>query len=239
MSQNNIDNFEKIELECMKVLTSKCDTYISQYDIYNFVYEKFDIKDPSDKERFKYKFLIVLRGLCNSYSDVIITNKDDVLYLCFSTQNDKNNVEFKQNIQKPINEAKNPNLPTDISVIHFILDQDLPDFYSQKDYLGNNLLHYLIMYNDIDRIQKHYTILKDMIYDKNNDDKSPLELIKDLKISNFFISLLIKNNRNLSHNLDDLTEQFNDFQSVVHKNIIITRVLILLIFVTFYITQFY
>lgn len=216
MANNKVDfnNYEKIELECMKVLTSKPDIYISQYDIYNKVYEKFDIKDPIDKDNFKYKFLIVLRALSTVYPDVSISNKDNILYLSFSM-----NKEAKNNLAPDLNFKDNQtkvDLPTDISVIQFILDQGLSEFYFQKDYLGNNLLHYLVIHNDLDRLSKHYFRLKNMLFDKNNDGKTAIDLISDVRISNFYISLLIENGRARIKEIEDLRVKYNNLEKQIN-----------------------
>jgi hypothetical protein len=207
---SKIDNFEILESECMKVLTSKPGYYFSQYDIYNHIIEKFEIKNPSDRDRFKYRILIVLRGLSNVFPDVTITNKDNILYLCF-TLSEKNDNEIIQNNTNN-EEIKKIEMPTEISVIQFILDQNLNEFINQKDYLGNNLLHYLIINSDIERLSKNYIKLKHMISENNNDNKNPLDLIKDFKTSNFFLTLLYNTCKNNNVEINSINVKYNKLE---------------------------
>jgi hypothetical protein len=220
---SDLTNFQLLETECMKIITSssKKGNYVSQFEIYNTILQKFDIKDPVEKDRLKFRILMVLRGLSTEYEHVTVINKNDILYISFSSENNDvrtNNVEINNKLfEQDPKETKEINMPTEISVIQFILDQNISDFFYQKDYLGNNVFHYLIINNDFDRISKYYDKLNSLLNDKNNENKTPIDVIKDIQISNFFLKksmldidkLNIKLNEiNYSNELLDI--KFND-----------------------------
>jgi len=200
MTTVDLNNLQLLETECMKVLTSKRDTYLSQFEVYNLVSEKLDLKDPIEKERLKYKILMILRCLSNVYDYVNIINKNNILYIGFmsdtntNTNNDINknidiNININKELDKQINNEKTIDMPTDISVINFILDNNITEFIYQNDYLGNNILHYLIMHNDLNRIDTHFSKLMTLLEKKNEKGQFPIELINDIKTSNYFLSL--------------------------------------------------
>jgi hypothetical protein len=83
-------------------------------------------------------------------------------------------------------------MPSNNSVTRFIFDNKLRDFYDTEDFNGNTHLHNLIIGNDFEYITKYYAILSDKIDVQNNDNKTPIELITDIRISNFFLVEIIK-----------------------------------------------
>lgn len=212
--------FKKLELTIIAAIARNPGEYKSQYEIYNEIMEDLNIKNPEDKENFKIKFLYILRVLPGLYDDIKIVKKNEVLYIAFSPQKEdfdilnmnitKNintdiGLNIDENIEKNINPPENK-MPLEIDVINFILDESKNDsymlkFFNKKDYNNNTLLHNLILNNDHDRIKKSFDRLYDMTEQKNNDNKTPIELINDVKISNLFLSELIKINKDLTCDL--------------------------------------
>jgi hypothetical protein len=218
--------FKRLELTIIATIARNPGEYKSQYEIYNEIMEDLNIKNPEDKESLKIKFLYILRVLPGLYDDIKIVKKNEVLYIAFSPQKEdfdilNMNIEksinantnigmsIDENMDEMINKNINPienKMPLEIDVINFILDESKNDsymlkFFNKKDYNNNTLLHNLILNNDHDRIKKSFDRLYDMTEQKNNDNKTPIELINDVKISNLFLSELIKNNKDLTYDL--------------------------------------
>lgn len=189
MSNVDLNNIVFLETECMKIITSKSGNYLSQYDVYNTIVEKLELKDPIEKDKLKYKILMILRSISNIYEHVNIINKNNILYVSFS--HEECNIDINKNIDNDIDKYKlniqKIDMPTDISVINFILDNNVTEFIYQSDYLGNNILHYLIMNNDLDRIKTNFTKLLILLEKENNKGDFPVDLITDMKISNLFL----------------------------------------------------
>lgn len=216
--------FKKLELTIIATIARNPGEYKSQYEIYNEIMEDLNIKNPEDKESLKIKFLYILRVLPGLYDDIKIVKKNEVLYIAFSPQKEdidilnmnieksiNNNIglsideNMDEMINKNINSSENK-MPLEIDVINFILDESKNDsymlkFFNKKDYNNNTLLHNLILNNDYGRIKKSFDRLYDMTEQKNNDGKTPIELINDVRISNLFLSELIKNNKDLTCDL--------------------------------------
>jgi len=195
MKQNMTDDiFNKIEKELMKILTRTPGVFRNQFNLYSELLEEFDdIIDPVEKDNFKIRFLLVLRKLPSIFDNIVVENNNGVLSAIYSIESlDKN---LQTNSYENINNT-DISMPSEISVIRFIVDEKIEKYYSKKDYLNNTLLHYLVNDNDYERINKIMgsNTLNLSFLDKNDEGKAPLDLIKDIRISNLFIKELIKNN---------------------------------------------
>lgn len=226
--------FKKLELTIIATIARNPGEYKSQYEIYNEIMEDLNIKNPEEKESLKIKFLYILRVLPGLYDDIKIVKKNEVLYIAFSPQkedieilnmnieksiNSNTNIgmSIDENMDEMINKNINPienKMPLEIDVINFILDESKNDsymlkFFNKKDYNNNTLLHNLILNNDYDRIKKSFDRLYQMTEQKNNDDKTPIELISDVRISNLFLSEIIKINKDLEYELVLMEDKHN------------------------------
>ena len=210
------DIFNKIEKELMKILTRTPGVFRSQYDLYSELLEEFDdIKDPIEKDNFKIRFLLVLRKLPSIFDDIVVKNNNGVLSAIFSIESlDKNNdLDSYENIDST--NKSNISMPSEISVIRFIVDEKIEKYYSKKDYLNNTLLHYLVNDNDYDRINKIMgsNTLNLSFLDENDEGKTPLDLIKDIRISNLFIKELIQTNNDNFNKIGSLEMKYNELAS--------------------------
>ena len=214
------DIFDKLETNMMKVLTKEPDRLFTQYELYAKLLDEQEIKDPIEKENLKFRFLIVLRKLSSTFDGVQILNKNGILNATFKTvdklddSSDKKN-DFDLNSDKDYLEddiKENHNdMPSEISVIQFIIDENITKYYSKKDYDGNTILHKLVLYNDLERFKKIYLRDDVSLYDLNNNDKTPIDLITDIKISNLLISHLIEDSKNSEY---ELLEMKNTIKSL-------------------------
>jgi len=214
MTQNMTpDIFNKIEKELMKILTRSPGVFRSQYDLYSELLEEFDdFKDPIEKENFKIRFLLVLRKLPSIFDDIVVKNNNGVLSAIFSIESLDKTLET-ESYEKI--DSTNISMPSEIAVIRFIVDEKIEKYYSKKDYLNNTLLHYLVNDNDYDRINKIMgsNTLNLSFLDENDEGKTPLDLIKDIRISNLFIKELIQSNNDNFNKIGSLEMKHNELLS--------------------------
>lgn len=227
------DIFNKIEKELMKILTRTPGVFRSQYDLYSELLEEFDdIKDPIEKDNFKIRFLLVLRKLPSIFDDIVVKNNNGVLNAIYSIESLDKTLET-DSYEKI--DSTNISMPSEISVIRFIVDEKIEKYYSKKDYLNNTLLHYLVNDNDYDRINKIMgsNTLNLSFLDENDEGKTPLDLIKDIRISNLFIKELIQSNTDNFNKIGSLELKHDNLKSEVINlkiDLILTRFLELIIF---------
>lgn len=182
--------FSKLENDIMKVLTKNSGSYMSQYKIYNDLLKTIDTKDPDEKNNFKIKFLIVLRQLEHLFDNVSVVKKGNVLYAGFDIDKKEEKCENSDDFIDP-NKEKTCEMPPEISVVNFILDENMVDYFKRKDSNDNTLLHNLILSRDIVRIKKHIGILTEMLEMQNMDGFTPIEIINDFTISNYFMKQML------------------------------------------------
>ena len=189
----NQSMFDNLEYDIVRKLT--CPThkgkYISQYVLYDYLLEEKEIKDPSEKEQLKIRFLMVLRQLPNLFNHIDVINQNNILYASFDKKEDIPSNDTYLEKEEPQN-----NMPTEILVIQFIVDENMTKYLYNKDYNGNTVLHNLVIYNDIDRIQKLLNIEKypriyDMILDVNQEGQTAIDLISSFRMNNIFMKTLI------------------------------------------------
>ena len=221
------DIFDKLETDIMKVLTKEPEKLFTQYELYSNILENYDVKDPTEKENLKIRFLIVLRKLSSIFENVRVFSKNGILNATFNTiddlsyssdtkyvkeYNDSDDAfsseEFKEdNFKEDIS-----NMPSEISVIRFIVDENIEKYFNTKDFEGNTILHKLISYNDFERFKKIYLKNISLLDEINNNNKKPLDLVTDIRFSNLLISDLIDDGRNAEYELIDIKDRINDLE---------------------------
>lgn len=184
--QANTDQFELIEKDSIKILTRNPNKYLTLRYIHDELMEDRNIKDPIEKENFKNRLEMVLRYLPAKYNQININVNDGVLSACFTSNN-----------EIPENNINNPYSPDEKYIIRFIVDENLNKYYSKKDFRGNNILHYLVLDSDYERIVKIFEYVDEYFTEENKEGITPINLIKDQRISNLFINHL------LNHNVDN------------------------------------
>ncbi len=184
--------YEEVETECLKTLVLHSGKKLSQYTLYDNVVEHFKIgNDPILKNEFKYVLLAVIRTLSVRNNNITVENKNDVLYASFSIDETTSiNIE-EETTQNINNNSIKEDMPNNTAVIEFILENKLTEHYYKIDFEGNTILHHLINNNKIDIIKKHFNILECLIIYENNNGKTPIDLINNVTLSNFFIYYLI------------------------------------------------
>lgn len=207
--------FKKIETEIMKILSRNPGNYVNQFDLYNQILEEFEIKDPVEKNDFKMKFLIVLRQLSSTFNNISIKNEKDIFSAGLFIKDDfnitvndtvNNTVPTDSSIEEHIddtfddlllrkkNNNNSNNMPFDIAVVNFIVDENMYDYFNKRDYLGNSILHNLAMANDYERIKKIYSRNDISFQDENNEGLTPLHYIQDVRIACLAVDKLMIEN---------------------------------------------
>ena len=188
--------FSKLENDIMKILTRNSDKFLSQYKIYDELLEDLDIKDPYEKEQLKIRLIIVIKQLSSIYNNISLSSQNKIIYAKFCV--DSSPEEEVQESAKLQNESEE--MPNEILVVQFIIDNKLTQFYSKKDFEGNTILHTLVKYSDFNRVEEIMTYENISFFDKNKADITPMDLITDIRISNLLIKNLMKDNK--THRLE-------------------------------------
>ena len=216
------DIFDKLETDIMKVLTKEPDRSFTQYELYSKLLDEH--KDPIEKENLKFRFLIVLRKLSSTFDGVQIHNKNGVLNATFKTidklddssDNKNDSYSDKDFLEEDFKEDQT-DMPSEISVIQFIIDENIEKYYSKKDYDGNTILHKLVLYNDLERFKKIYLRNDVSLNELNNNDKTPIDLITDIKFSNLLISHLIEDSKNFEYELLEMKNTIKSLDNDLYK----------------------
>jgi len=203
------NTFSKLEADIMKVLTKNPGIFLSQYKIYDQILENYEMKDPIEKDNFKFRFLAVLRQMSSIFDGVSMLKKDDIIYTAFNIETNKN--QDKDFSFSEINQEKEKNgeMPSEMAVINFIIDEEMDNYLSRTDYNGNTVLHSLVIVSDLERIKKSFLKLEDMMEKKNKDGYTPIDLISDFKISNFFMNHIFQKFKEQDIEYDYLLKRHN------------------------------
>lgn len=200
--QRSTDQFDIIEKESIKILTRNANKNLTLRFIHDELVEDMDIKDPIEKESFKNRLEMVLRYLPAKYDYINISVNEGILSASFSSNDDKED------------KTKNdPYSPDEKYIIRFIVDEGIKKYYSKKDFRGNNILHYLVLDNDYDRILKIFDDIDVLFIEENNEGLTPIQIIKDIRISNLFINHLIENNLDNKYELMMLNNKLNSLNN--------------------------
>lgn len=229
--------FLNLQTNIMKILTRDSGKVFTHFEIYDNLLKDLEIKDPIEKENLKIRFLTILRVLPNMFDYVKVTNKSGVLFVSFSIDDDTSSYQTDDSKCDVLESEKEPekldeilksekeyNMPSEISVINFIIDENMTDYLCRKDYRGNTVLHYLIKNNDHIRIKKYLHKLKNMITISNNDGEEPLEVIKDITVNNLFLN-------NLYQKMDDMKNKNDEFKKTVSLHFRLINIALLLLFI--------
>jgi hypothetical protein len=210
--------FSKLEADIMKVLTKNPGLFLSQYKIHDQIFENYEIKDPIEKNNFTFRFLAVLRQMSSLFDGVSIMKKGDVIYAGFEIETDKNQESEYSYSEMTEDKEKICEMPSEMAVINFIIDEDMDNYLSRTDYKGNTVLHSLVIVSDLERIKKCFLKLESNMEKKNKDGYTPVDLISDFKISNFFMNIIFQKFKEQEMENDYLLKKCNILASHIEQN---------------------
>lgn len=226
---------EEIENICFQALCAQPGIYLSQYDIISYVFNTMDVKDPCERDRIKMRVMMILRCIHNTFDCINYITKNSNIYVSFSPDDfDDKAVRIKDlnidSIKESINTEKEA-IPKDIEIINFILDENLTDYINKKSENDNTILHSLVINNDYFRIKKHFDKLKKLLFIKNSKDETPLDLIKDARISSILILELINDNINIRSEIINSNKRINELELFVSTNNYVLHFVMLCMFI--------
>ena len=227
-------DFVLIKNELIKILSKTPNTYIEQYHLYDkLISGDLRRNIPHENELMKYKFIMVLQYLPLMSENISIKYENNIFSGIFrKDKKDNENYELPkkdfidlelpekrtstaveieaetddENSKSDFNKKNNsdPMFPTKTEVVQFIVDYDIKYFLYRKDYQGNTILHSLIIDSDAPRIEN---LLKTSFFsfmERNNDGKTPLDLITDVKVSNIIHTILYQDLEYYSYKVNNL-----------------------------------
>lgn len=221
----NPNNLEQLEVEVSKIAYRQPENVpLTQYALYAELLSVYDLKDPQLKNDLKMNTLIVMRHLQTLYNDFKLINQNDVLSVIL-VDKDKpfiNNIYNTHNFSNSIDNpsTKNDSMPLEKEVINWIIDNNIDYSITKEDLKGNSILHYLVQYNDVDRINKvlfRYDNLS--FYVENQEGLRPIDLITSIKISNIVISQLNDKQEYLMNDINKLNEKYEIINKKNEKSI--------------------
>ncbi len=249
----NTELIEFIEQEIFIAITGDPERVFSQFELFDSLMKIKKIKDPMERENFKFHFALVLRSMPTKYDNVLTQIKNNVYYICFSVKNEPFTIDESKysNFVSSKSETKEYNdMPREKAVIEFVVDEGVDKYILGTDYLGNTIVHYLATFSDTKRLKKLIESKKIDYYwffKPNKEGKSPLDMTVDNSIHNMLIQHLFeekekaeekhrvnaeKMNKNLhlledrdTHILKSLDERIN----YVDKKLMIACIILLII----------
>ena len=211
---------QDIENKLMTVLFANENKLFNQYELFDKIIDRLNLSSFYINPELKVKFLLVLRNLRYKYDDIVITNINDIYQIIY------NSLEKCTINQESI--TMNNNLLSSSQLNNYIIDNNLLNELDYSDAMtGNTIYHDLIISSSYDQVKK---LLDKKLFNftiTNYKNKTPLDMIKCLQMSNIFISELInynlsmKNRINLLENdTSYLVNQISNLENNLLNNII-------------------
>lgn len=173
--------FEEINAKLLLVLCANENILFEQYTLFNKTVDKFRSNNTIHyvSPDFKLKFLLILRSLMSKNNDITVLKKNNVYYAGYNLQN----------VDHDLNTNYSEHWIDKNSLNHYIIENNLEDELNYIDpENGNTLFHDLLSTNNhsfIEKVVKTFDINYSL---KNNDNKTPIECISDIKIAVFVIN---------------------------------------------------
>jgi hypothetical protein len=191
----------EIENTIMLVLVGNDGTVFTQYQLFDKVIDKLEIKTNSIHNSFKSKFLIVLRNLMSSYDDVKIYRENNIYKAVYATENVKS-------YNTPNDDAFIPDPFTIYDLNSYIIDNDMFEHFTYIDQgSGNTIYHDIVTNNNYLQIKKLIDTNKFNYTIKNLNDRTPIDYINDQRVTNLMIKTLFNKIDVLEKELDSFKKQ--------------------------------
>jgi hypothetical protein len=176
---------DKIETDIMSVLYANMDIKFSQYALFNKVLEdKYDSQYYGQiHSNFKSRFLLVIRNLMSSYSDIKVSKDNGVYYIVCLSESEKP-IEFIK-WDEPIKHPVSLDNTDYAQMYNYIYDTNQKDFINWSDpWDGNTIFHELVLSQNKNLIEK--LLLQDEFNFnvKNTHGKTPIEMPSTQEIIN-------------------------------------------------------
>jgi hypothetical protein len=184
---------DKIETDIMSVLYANMDIKFSQYALFNKVLEdKYDSQYYGQiHSNFKSRFLLVIRNLMSSYSDIKVSKDNGVYYIVCLSESEKP-IEFIK-WDEPIKHPVSLDNTDYAQMYNYIYDTNQKDFINWSDpWDGNTIFHELVLSQNKNLIEK--LLLQDEFNFnvKNTHGKTPIEMPSTQEIINILTKNLLE-----------------------------------------------
>jgi hypothetical protein len=191
MVMNEIENITHDEIfnKIMLILCANDDIVFNQYKLYDLVVDKLSLTSMFLPSNFKYKFIIVLRQLMSNIDNVKVICINDVYYASY-----KSEPIIDIEIISELNLATDIYINTwldKINLSNYILENNLDTEIKYKNPESGDTIYHDIL-SSIDYIAVKKIVEENYIdYEiKNNNNETPIDCIRSIKISNLVISKL-------------------------------------------------
>lgn len=181
---------QEIENKILIILNAYENKILDQYLLWNKIIDRFELKNKYISPIFKNKFLIVLRNLKNRYDDIEVITENNI-YKAVSKKDPLNDFineyeEIKQNYECEEN-LEDKNLFDKNELNNYILDNNLYEELDYEDSNGNTIFHDLVSGNNYYQINKLINENKFNFTKINKLNKSPIDLINSLDVTNIIL----------------------------------------------------
>jgi len=203
MSDLSNISLNEIENTIMLVLVGNDGIVFTQYQLFDKVIDKLEIKINCIHNSFKSKFLIVLRNLMSSYDDVKIYRENNIYKAVYATDNSTMN-----SYSSSTDDTFIPDPFTINDLNSYIIDNDMFEQFTYVDQSsGNTIYHDIVTNNNYLQIKKLIDTNKFNYNIKNLNDKTPIDYINDQRVTNIMIKTLFNKIDVLEKELDAFKKQ--------------------------------
>jgi hypothetical protein len=185
---SNTLNFQQIENKVMVYIARNINKMCNFTELYNYIIDDENIKNPKVLSEFKNKLYLVMSNLDSKFNDVTVVKHNNNYLVGYNISN------------KDTKYTKDTNIlfkDLDKSVFEYITDNDI-DYKLNPDCNKETLLYYGVQTNDINRVKKLLTKYSLSFYSKNIEGKMPLDYLEPNSAYNkeflLFVKLCLKEN---------------------------------------------
>ena len=200
MSDLSDISFDTIQNLICIFLRANENVKMSQFVLYSKLIERLNLKNKYINDKFKRKFLIVLKNLKNINDDIEITIDNKIINAVCKNDNELLRKNYDVN-EADVENGYDETVFENIDIYNYIIENKLYDEYDYEDSNGNTIYHDLISYNNNENIQKLILENKFKFYKKNNFDKIPSDYIKTQETTNIIIKNLLFKNKELEERI--------------------------------------
>ncbi len=208
--------YEQLESKIAKYLTRKPNQLFNHRFLVNEISADLDLKDPNLLKKLKDDIGIVMRFL-KKYDNFDVIEENGSINVVYMTQTDDSKkiyeiIDPPSLDDDPLSKHDDKNIQSGLAVAQFIIDNNLKEFYQQEDYKGNTALHYLMIDGDLSRSKKIIKIDEASLLKKNSEGDTPIDLIKDLRISNSLINDILSDKMILQKKVETIEAKLADIK---------------------------
>lgn len=215
----SVTDLNELEVEITKIAYRQpVNKPLTQYELYSQLLDEYKVTDPYFKNELKMNMSIVMRHLSVLYDDFKLINNNGVLSIILLDKEKPfiDNQYNSENLNTIDNPSKNESMPLEKEVVQWIIDNNIDYSITKEDLKGNSILHYLVIYNDFERINKVLNKYDNLsFFARNNDGVRPIDLITNIKISNIVLTHLYENQQYLINE----NKELNDKNKLTNKSI--------------------